>query len=125
MDQQLRYQIALAVSQANQSDYCLAAYTALGKAAGLREEAATDARAASSPNSRTDAALKFVSALEQRPTQTPERELAKLRSVGFSSAEIAEIIANAVLVSLGNYLCHVADMTLDFPAVDPADNDLG
>lgn len=121
LDKRLRYQIALAVSQANGSEYCVAAFSALGKAQGLSDEALRDARRANSPNRRTDAALKFAQALESRPAQSPDRQLARLRSVGFSDTEIAEIVAHSVLVSLSNYFYHVSSVALDFPPVDMAD----
>ncbi len=122
LDKRLRYQIALAVSQANGSAYCVAAYSALGKAAGLSEEALGDARRGGSPNRRADAALKFAQALEQRPGRAPDQHLARLRSAGFKDAEIAEIVAHAVLVSLANYFYHVSDIAVDYPPVDPADS---
>lgn len=123
LDKRLRYRIALAVSQANRSNYCVAAYSALGRAAGLSDEAIRDARRASSPDRRTDAALKFARALEQRPGPTLDRHLARLRSVGFSDAEIAEITARAIIVSLSNYFYHISDIAVDFPPVDLAETE--
>ncbi len=116
LDKRLRYQIALAVSQANGSEYCVAAFSALGKAEGLSEEALRDARQANSPNRRTDAALKFAQALEGRPGQGLDRYLTRLHTVGFNYTEIAEIVAHAVLVSLSNYFYHVSRIEMDFPS---------
>lgn len=121
LDKRLRYQIALAVSHANGSAYCVAAYSALGRAAGLSEEVLRDARRGASPNRRADAALKFAQALERRPAQAPDADLARLRSAGFHDPEIAEIVAHAVLVSLANYFYHVSDVAVDYPPVDPVE----
>ena len=118
LDKRLRSQIALAVSQANASEYCVAAYTALGKAEGLSEEALRDARQANTPNRRTDAALKFSKALGERPVQPLDELLLRLRNVGFTEAEIAEIIAHTALVNLTNYFFHASAVTLDFTPID-------
>jgi len=123
LDKRLRYQIALATSQANGSAYCVAAYSALGKAIGLSEEALRDARRASSPNRRTDAALKFARALENRPGPAIEPHLAQLRAVGFDDSQIAEIVAHVVFTSLSNYFYHASRIAADFPPIDLAETD--
>ncbi len=118
LDKRLRLQIALAVSQANGSEYCVAAHSALGKAEGLSEEALRDARQGNSPNRRTEAALRFSKALGERPVQPLDEFLSHLRNVGFTEVEIAEIIAYAALVNVTNYFCHASVVTLDFPSID-------
>lgn len=118
LDKRLRLQIALAVSQANGSEYCVAAHSALGKVEGLSEEALRDARQANTPNRRTDAALKFSKALGERPAQPLDGFLSRLRDVGFTEAEVAEIIAHAALVNMTNYFFHASAVTLDFPSID-------
>lgn len=121
LDKRLRYQIALAVSQANRSAYCVAAYTALGRTVGLSDEALSDARQASSPDRRTDAALKFARALEARPARALGAYLDRLRAAGFGDAEVAEIVAHVVVVGLSNYFYHLSDVAVDFPPVDLAE----
>jgi uncharacterized peroxidase-related enzyme len=118
LDKRLRRQIALAVSQANGSGYCVAAHSALGKVEGLSEEALRDARQGNTPNRRTDAALNFSRALGERPTQPLDEFLSRLHDVGFTEAEVAEIIAYAALVNLTNYFSHASAVALDFPSVD-------
>ena len=118
LDKRLRYQIALAVSQANDSEYCLAAFSALGKAAGLSEEALRDARAASSPERRTDTALKFARALASGPSRSVSRHLPRMRDGGFDDTAIVEIVAQVMVVSLANALYHISDVAVDFPPVD-------
>ena len=118
LDTRMRYQIALAVSQANGSEYCVAAFSALGKAAGLSDEALRDARGANSPDRRTDAALKFARALEARPDGTTRRHLSTLRQAGFADNEIVEMVAHVMVVGLANALYHISDVAVDFPPVD-------
>lgn len=127
LDKRLRVQIALAVSQANDSEYCIAAHTAIGRAAGLSDEALRDARRATSPDSRTDAALKFARALGARPALPLDKHLDRLRDAGYESTHVAEMIAHTVLVSMTNCFFHASAVNLDFPRVelsevsDPAD----
>ncbi|NIR91698.1 MAG: carboxymuconolactone decarboxylase family protein [Gammaproteobacteria bacterium] len=118
LDTRLRYHIALSVSQANGSEYCVAAYSALGKAAGLSEEAVRDARRASSPDRRTDTVLKFARALQSGAGQAISRHLPRLRDVGLGDTEIVEVVAHVMIVSLANALYHVSDVAVDFPPVD-------
>ncbi|MGH9938652.1 MAG: carboxymuconolactone decarboxylase family protein [Blastocatellia bacterium] len=56
----LREQIALIAAEANGCGYCASAHTALGKKAGISEEAILAARQARSTDAKTDAAVKFV-----------------------------------------------------------------
>ena len=123
LDKRLRLQIALAVSEANGSEYCVAAHSALGKAEGLSEEAIRDARRANTPSSRTDAALKFSKALAMRPVHLLDERISRLRDVGFSDEAIAEIIAHATLVSLMNCFFHASNVDRDFPSIDQLEAD--
>lgn len=118
LDRRLRYQIAVAVSQAQNSRYCVAAYTALGRAAGLSEQALSDARVAASPNRRLDTALKFSRSLRQCTEQSAQRHLTRLQKAGFSDGEIVEIVAHVMVVSIVNSIYHLSDIALDFPPVD-------
>ncbi|HSS63653.1 MAG TPA: carboxymuconolactone decarboxylase family protein [Gammaproteobacteria bacterium] len=121
LHKRLRYQIALAVSQAAGSEYCVAAYTALGKSAGLSDEALRDARVASSPDRRTDTALKFARVLKKQSAREASDHLFRLRQAGFKESEIVEIVAHVMVVSLANALYHLSDVAVDFPSIELKD----
>ena len=121
LDKALRVQIALAVSQANGSAYCVAAHTALGLADGLSDETMRDARRACAPNRRSDAVLKFSRALGERTLQPLDELLCQLRRVDFTDAEIIEIVTYTALVSLTNSIALCAHMVSDFPSIDLSD----
>ena len=55
-----REQIALAVAQANECDYCLAAHSAIGRMAGLTADQIRDSRLGTSVDPRTDALIRFA-----------------------------------------------------------------
>ncbi len=113
----LREQIALAVSQANSCDYCLAAHSAVGKALGLNGRELLDSRLGQSADSKTDAALKFARRVVSERGSVSDDDLVQLRKVGFGDGEIAEILANVALNIFTNYFNHVAGTELDFPKV--------
>ena len=84
----------------------------------MSEEALRDACAASSPDRRTDTALEFAQALENRPGRAANCHLARLRNAGFDDTGIVEIVAHVMVVSLANALYHISDVAADFPPVD-------
>lgn len=113
---QLREQIALAVGQANQCDYCLAAHSAIGSSVGLSADQVRDARLGSSPDSRTEAALKFARRIVEARGFVSDEDVNEIRNADFGEAEIAEIIGHVALNMFTNYFNHVAGTEVDFPA---------
>ncbi|MDA0738035.1 MAG: peroxidase-related enzyme [Nitrospirae bacterium] len=114
----LREQIALVVAQNNECEYCLAAHAAIGRTVGLSEEAIRDSRRGESPDAKEAAVLDFASTLVVNRGWVTDAEIAKLRKAGVTEGEIAEIIANVSLTLFTNYLNHVAQTEIDFPAVE-------
>jgi uncharacterized peroxidase-related enzyme len=113
----LREQIAIAVAEANECDYCLSAHTFLGRGAGLSEdqlEASRDGRAA---DARSSAALRFALAVIERRGGITDSDLAGVRAAGFSDGEIVEIVAHVALNVFTNYINRVAQTDVDFPNV--------
>ncbi len=113
----LREQIALAVSEINDCQYCLAAHSAIGRSVGLSEEAIEDSRRGESPDTKEATALDFTRKVVLDRGWVADEEVAKLRKVGFTEGDIAEIIANIALISFTNYFNHVAKTEIDFPKV--------
>jgi uncharacterized peroxidase-related enzyme len=113
----LREQIAVTVAEANRCEYCLSAHTALGKAAGLSAEELDSARAASAPDPRTQAALRFAQEIVRERGHISDDSLARARQAGYTDAEIAEIIAHVALNILTNYINVIARTEVDFPKV--------
>lgn len=112
----LREQIALVVGQTNQCDYCLAAHSAIGSSVGLSSDQVRDARLGSSPDSRTDAALKFARRIVKAQGFVSDEDLAEIRNADFGEAEIVEIIGHVALNMFTNYFNHVAETEVDFPS---------
>jgi uncharacterized peroxidase-related enzyme len=113
----MREQISLAVSEANQCDYCVAAHSFLGENAGLSEQELLDARHGTAYEDRTHAALTFARKIVQDRGHVSDEDLAEVRNAGFDDGEIAEIVANVALNIFTNYFNRVAEPEIDFPAV--------
>jgi len=113
----LREQIALAVAQANQCEYCLAAHSALGKMAGLSEEKILASRYLDSADGKVGAALRFAQEVVVTRGEVSDDGLARLRAAGFADSEVAEIIANVALNIFTNYFNRFTRTDVDFPKV--------
>ena len=115
----LREKLALTIAQAHKNEYCLAIHVALGKSLGLSADEIMDARRGSSPDTRTDAVLRFVRSLLETNGPIPESGLHRLEKAGFVQAEIGEILAHISLNLFTNFYTEVMKPPLDFPRVDP------
>jgi uncharacterized peroxidase-related enzyme len=113
----LREQIALAVSEANGCGYCVAAHCAIGKSVGLSDSELTDARQASSPDSKVEVAIHFARGLVEKRGWVDDQQLDRVRRAGYSDGEIAEIVAVVAWKIFANYFNHVAQTDVDFPDV--------
>lgn len=116
-------QLAIAVSQENRCSYCLAAHTA---AAGAYRVPAADiaaARTAHSSDPKTGAALRFAQLVVRSKGHVDAADIVAVRDAGWSDAEIVEIIGHTLATTLSNYLHHLSEVPVDFPAVDFAADD--
>ncbi|MBF8161931.1 carboxymuconolactone decarboxylase family protein [Ectopseudomonas hydrolytica] len=102
--------IALATSEVNGCDYCLAAHTFFGAKAGLSDEAIGQARSGS---------LSAVAALARQITasrgQLNDDQIAAAREAGLTDSTIVEVVAQVTLLTLTNYLNNIATTDIDFP----------
>ncbi|GAB6389975.1 carboxymuconolactone decarboxylase family protein [Stutzerimonas marianensis] len=109
-----RETVALATSEVNGCDYCLAAHSMFGRKAGLDDSAIELARRGS-----LDAVATFARQVTESRGQVSDEQLAEARAAGLSDAQIVDIVAQIALMTLTNYLNNVAQTDVDFPAVQP------
>ena len=114
-----REQIALAVGQANDCDYCLAAHSTIGKMVGLTTEQILDSRRGTAVDPKSEAVIKFARRLVDVRGRVSNLDLAEARTAGLNDAAIAEIVANTALNIFTNYFNHVAETDIDFPKAEP------
>ncbi len=113
----LREEIALAVSEANASEYCVCGHTAMGKKLGLSDDQMIQARHGHSSDRREDAALALAGALLDRQGSITDEDLRQVREAGYGDREIAEIIGCVVLYIFGDYFSQATQTELDFEKV--------
>jgi AhpD family alkylhydroperoxidase len=108
----------LAVSEAAGCDYCVAAHTLWGKAAGLSLEAMNQVRAgAATGDAKRDALVRFVRALVTTSGTIDYAELNAVRDAGYSEQQVIEVCLTMASITFTNLVNRVNDTTLDIPAV--------
>jgi uncharacterized peroxidase-related enzyme len=110
-------QIAVAIADRNDCEYCLAAHTALGRKAGASAQEMAAAQAGESSDPKTAAALKFAIAVVEKRAHVGEADVAALRAAGFADGEIVEVMAHVALNLFTNYVNVAFAVPLDFPGV--------
>lgn len=113
-----REQLALAIAEENNCNYCLSAHTAIGKMNGLSETQIEDSRQALAENEKTQAGLKFAKLVTKQRGQVSSEALSEVKNAGYTDEDVLEIILNVVANTLTNYTNHIAETEIDFPKVE-------
>ena len=111
----LREQISLAVSQSGNCDYCIAAHTALGRAAGLTDEQMLAARRGGGTDPRATAALALARKIVQTRGDVTDADVAHARKAGLDDAALVEVLAVTVQNLFTGYFNHMNGTESDFP----------
>jgi uncharacterized peroxidase-related enzyme len=112
-----REQLALAIGQTNQCDYCVAAHSAIAKTVGLTAEQIHDSRLGTAVDSRAEALIRFALKLVETRGSVTDRDIEDIHAAGFDDGAIAEVVAQVALNVFTNYFNHVARTDIDFPKV--------
>ncbi|WP_222105642.1 carboxymuconolactone decarboxylase family protein [Paraburkholderia sp. BCC1884] len=113
-----RTRIALAVSQKNESEYCIASCIADGKKIGLTGHEITRARSGTSEEARAAIAVRFANLLLETGGAVADDELRRLRWAGYGDAEIVEIIAHVAMNFFSNLITNVSEIEPDVEKTD-------
>jgi uncharacterized peroxidase-related enzyme len=113
-----REQIALAVGEANDCGYCLAAHSAIGKLVGLTPVQIVAAREAKAETARDAALLQLARSIVGNRGHVPTVELDAFKAAGFADADVLEVLVNVLLNIYTNYTNHIARTEIDFPAAE-------
>jgi uncharacterized peroxidase-related enzyme len=116
---QLQEQLAIAVSQFNECDWCLSAHTAIGRKHGLTQLELDAARSAESSDPMANSALNLAQRILSNRGNVDDSDIAAARAAGFTDGQIVEIIANVALTVFTNYLNNVAKTHNDFGSLKP------
>ncbi len=111
--------IALAIAEFNRCDYCLSAHTYLAANVAKLDAAEINAnRNGFSGDAKADAAVRFARKVAEARGHVASDDLSKVKAIGFSDAEIIEIVLHVALNTLTNYINSVAQTEIDFPVVN-------
>ncbi len=110
-------QIAIAVATANGCDYCLAAHTGAGRAAGLSATDLADAQIGRASDSHAAAILRFALTVNADHGRAGPAALEQARAAGLADAEMLEVIAHVAVSILTNSINNLVGTSLDFPRV--------
>ncbi|MET8783802.1 carboxymuconolactone decarboxylase family protein [Streptomyces sp. NPDC004589] len=121
LDAKTRHTIALAVSQANGCDYCLAVHTYVSsELGGMSSDDIDLARAGSSIDPQRAAVARFAQQVVKSRGQVSDADLAAVRGAGYTDPQILAIVTVAVQALLTNFINNVNRTDIDIPAVSPA-----
>lgn len=110
--------LALTVANANGCEYCNAAHSLIAnKIAGIPTDVIAAARRGEAADAKTQAALTFARTILNTRGNVSEADVQGLKEVGYTAAEIAEIIAHTALNIFTNYFNNAIKVELDFPEV--------
>ncbi len=117
LDPQTRERIALAIAQQNACEYCLSAHTAIGRKAGLSGDEIVENREGSSQDAKAAVAVKLARSIAEHNGEVTTAELMEARDVGYSDAEIVEIVTHVGMNVLTNMIGKASRVEIDFPKV--------
>ncbi|MEH7911813.1 peroxidase-related enzyme [Rhizobium laguerreae] len=116
-----RDSIGLAVSEVNGCNYCLTVHSFTAEhMAKLPADDIILARKGHATDPKRDAAVQFARKVVETRGQVSDADLKEVRDVGYTDANIIEIIALVAIYSLTNFFNNVFDPEKDFPLVTPA-----
>lgn len=116
LDLKTRERIAIAVSEANQCLYCVAAHTYVGEkfAKDTPKELAL-ARSGRSTDPNVGAVIYFARKVAETRGHVSEELINSVRQAGYSDVQVLEIIGLVIQYSFTNYINNVFDTDIDFP----------
>jgi AhpD family alkylhydroperoxidase len=116
-DTRTREAIALAVGAVDECDYCQAAHTVSGKAAGLTEEETVAIRRGDGGvDSKLAALLQVAREVTGEVGEVSDETWDKAVAAGWTDTELTEVFAHVAANLYTNYFNHFVRTELDFPA---------
>ncbi|MCW8903618.1 MAG: peroxidase-related enzyme [Sedimenticola sp.] len=117
LNAQQREMVAIAVAQENSCEYCLSAHAALGKGAGLKDQAILQAQKGRADNPLDAAILTLALEITRNRGGISDGQLAVARKAGLDDGQIVEVVSHVALNVLTNYLNRLAGTEVDFPRI--------
>ncbi len=111
---ELREKIALTAAGVNNCRYCKAAHSAIAKKIGISEAGIEYALNGKCGDPKTDAALKFVTAILEKRGHISDEDFTKVKDAGYSDEEVIDIFGQAMINLITNYFNDFTRTDIDF-----------
>jgi uncharacterized peroxidase-related enzyme len=112
--------VRLVVSQFNGCRYCLAAHTKTGEMKGLSREEMKAIRRGAPEDDKQKALVTFAKRILDTKGFTADADIEAFRSVGYTDAQVCEVITIIGQKMMSNYFNHIHETELDFPEPEKA-----
>jgi len=118
LDAKTRHTIALAVSEANGCEYCLAVHSYVSaELGGMSGDDIALSRSGSSIDPKRAAVARFAQRVVETRGKVSDADLAAVRGAGYTDPQILAIVTVAVQAQLTNYINNVNQTFVDIPAI--------
>jgi len=108
--------IKLASSQANNCAYCIAAHTAILKMNKFDDAETLKIRQGTASNQKHAAIAQLAFDITDSAGHPSQGSLDDFFAAGYDSAALSEVIAIVALNIMNNYIHHIGQVAVDFPA---------
>ena len=117
--------INMTIDCLNSCGYCAAAHTTIGEKAGVPKEVLAALRDEKPlKDVKLEALRRFVGSVMKKMGRADDRDIEVFYKAGYTKAHVCEVILGISLVTMGNYVNHIASPELD-KAFEPNRIDLG
>ena len=117
--------INMTIDCLNGCGYCVAAHTTIGEKAGAPKEVLSALRDEKPlKDVKLEALRRFVGSVMKKMGRADDHDLEAFYKAGYTKAHVCEVILGISLVTIGNYVNHIAAPELD-KAFEPNRIDLG
>ncbi len=106
--------VNMTIDALNDCSYCVAAHTTIGEKAGIPKDVLTALREEKPlKDARLEALRVFVISVMKKMGRADERDLNAFYKAGYTKAHVLEVILGVSLITIGNYVNHIASPELD------------
>jgi uncharacterized peroxidase-related enzyme len=107
--------VVLAVSEANDCEYCVAAHSTLAKRMAKVDPALVDAtrRREPLPNAKLDALVTFTRMVVEQRGFLAEADVVAFIEAGYTKAQVIEVLLGVGMKTFNNYVDHIAHTPLN------------
>ena len=107
--------VMLAVSEANDCEYCVAAHSTLAKRVAKVDAALVDAVRHRAPlaDAKLDALVTFTRNVVERRGVMTDAEVAAFIDAGYTRAQVIEVLPGVGMKTFNNYVDHIAHVPLN------------